>query len=100
MTRAYTFWFRKPKDISVSYTPAQETQIQRLADNFFFELEQMKDQAVEIYMAMTPLDLADLLKAELEEAPGSPVSMEIRRRLRDYCREQADKAAQDIQTGD
>lgn len=71
-----------------------------LADQFYKDALERAEEAVDIYLTMTPLDLADLLKAELKEAPHSPVSLEIKRRLRTHCMWLAQETAQQIKEGD
>lgn len=100
MTRQYTYRTRKPREVVVTTAPASPEKVKELAIEFFNEAVGNADTILDIYMAMTPLDLRDLLKAELDECPGSPVSLEIRRRIREFCRERAQSAADEIEKGD
>jgi hypothetical protein len=84
----------------VPAAPAKPEKVEELAQGFLQELSADLDMALDIYTSLTPFDLRDLLKAELDEAPHSPISLEIRRRLREFCRERAQSAADEIEKGD
>ncbi len=72
----------------------------QVAEAFNRETEENLELALDIYLSLPILDLRDLLRAELEDAPGSPIAMELRRRIREYCRERAESAADEITKGD
>lgn len=86
--------------MSTNNIPPRQSQINLLADAFHKETLDNAELAVEAYLTLVPLDLADLLMRELETAPDSPVSIEIRRRMRLLADERAEIVARDIMLGD
>lgn len=100
MTRDYTFRERMPKEFNpvVSIYPA--TEVERLVQYFQEEVKENSHLLVDAYMSLVPLDLHDLLIAELQEAPTSPISQEMRRRVMLFARERAELAAEQILKGD
>lgn len=89
-----------PKLKPVTLVPVQESQVRLLADSFHRETLDNPALAVEAYLTLIPEDLADLLKAELETAPHSPMSVEIRRRMRILCDEHAEGIAKSLPLAD
>ena len=89
MTRAYTFRKRKPVSLDVAITPPSEESV-RILELELYE-QRMRDGSA-AYLALSGLrsfDLIDVLKDELQECPESPVSKEIKRLVRETCREDA-----------
>lgn len=86
--------------MSTKIIPARQSQIDALAEAFHRETLDSAQLAAEAYLTLVPLDLVDLLKRELETAPNSPVSVEIRRRMRILADERAQIVANDILLGD
>lgn len=95
MARPYTYRVRKKRE-AVLPAPHPEMErvkreaAERLSRELFEEMSECPENWVTALKEITDLDLQDLLQAEREEAPGSPVAVELRLRIRRRSREMAE----------
>ena len=99
--RKYRFLSRQPAPlVDPVVAPLGQDAIDRLAKLFHDETIIDPALAVEVWLCMPVLDLAELLETELKEAPHSPLSMELRRRVKEFCEERATQVVREIERGD
>lgn len=94
--RRYTFRKRLKADLSPKCFPPSEEAVKCLADEIFQSYYDDGSAAYEALEYIRDIEMLDILKEELRDFPNSPVSVELRRRLKEVAMREASKVAQQI----
>lgn len=94
--RRYTFRKRLKADLSPKCFPPSEEAIKYLADEIFQSYYDDGSAAYEALEYVRDIEMLDILKEEFRDFPNSPVSAELRRRLKEKASREAVKVAQEI----
>lgn len=84
--------------IEPAYLKVGEDQIQSLSDELYSSLENDPSLLLPALKSLDDFELLDILHSEWKEMPDSPLSIELRRRVREHCTQAAKKIAQQIIT--
>ncbi len=94
--RRYTFRNRSKVDLTPKCFPPSEEAVKHLADEIFQSYFDDGSVAYACLDDIRDVEMLDILREELRDFPSSPVSVELRRRLKTKALEEAVQVASKV----